>query len=39
MIQLFIISFLVICFYFSFIVYCALVNKKPVPSPGQNCTD
>lgn len=36
MIQLLVISILAICFYFSFIVYCALVNKKPMPSPGQN---
>jgi hypothetical protein len=36
MIQFLITVFLVIGIFFSFIVYCALANKKPTPSPGQN---
>ena len=39
MIQIFITSFIMICFFFSFIVYCALANKKPTPSPGQDSRD
>ncbi len=35
MIQILITSFLVLCFSFCFIIYCALANKKPTPSPGQ----
>jgi hypothetical protein len=38
MIPILITSFLVACFCFCFIVYCALANKKPTPSPGQ-CDD
>ena len=37
MIQLLITSFLLVCFFFCFIVYCALANKKPTPSPADNC--
>jgi hypothetical protein len=37
MIPLLIIACLVICFVFSFIVFCALANKKPTPSPSQKC--
>ena len=36
MIQLLITSFLLVCFFFCFIVYCALANKKPTPSPGDH---
>lgn len=36
MIQLLITSFLFVCFFFCFIVYCALANKKPTPSPADN---
>jgi hypothetical protein len=39
MIHILITSVIVICFFFSFIVYCALVNKKQTPSPGQNSED
>ena len=36
MIQLLITSFLMICLFFSFILYCALAHKKPTPSPAPN---
>jgi len=36
MIQLLITSLLFVCFFFCFIVYCALANKKPTPSPADN---
>jgi hypothetical protein len=39
MIHILITSVIVICFCFSFIVYCALANKKQTPSPGQNSED
>ena len=39
MIQLLITSFLMICLFFSFILYCALANKKPTPSPVPNSKD
>jgi hypothetical protein len=35
MIQVLITSVIVVCFVFSFVVYCALANKKPTPSLGQ----
>ncbi len=39
MIPILITSFIMICFCFSFIVYCALANKKQTPSPGQDSRD
>jgi hypothetical protein len=37
MIQILIASFLAISIFFTFIVYCALANKKPTPFPNQKC--
>jgi hypothetical protein len=36
MIKIIITTIIVICFYLSFIIYCALAIKKPTPYPDQN---